>query len=176
MENQDNPRAESHITYDPSTSALRVPTDSAPSINFHYETQEDKNRERVVQSFRLDPLDPYKYYHINTTLNTLRAIISIQQPKLKTIYKSSKVTVQAISSSSKETYLPILSSSEITKYKIEGYKGLHLGAIQIGLQNLFLAGKDVTCFVAIMDTRWQTFEKALITTVEAGLNQSHIVL
>lgn len=60
--------------------------------------------------------------------------------------------------------------------KIQEYKGLHLGAIQIGLQPLFLAGKDVTCFIAILDTRWQTFEKALITVVDAGLNQCHIVL
>ena len=61
-------------------------------------------------------------------------------------------------------------------YRREWCKGLHLGAIQIGLQPLFPAGKDVTCFVAILDTRWQTFEKALITVVEAGLNQGHIVL
>ena len=45
-----------------------------------------------------------------------------------------------------------------------------------GLQPFFLAGKDVTCFVVILDTRWQTFENALITVVEAGLNQDHIVL
>lgn len=144
-------------------------TDSAPSITFYYETQEDENRERAVQSFRLDPLDLYKYYHINTTLSTLRAIISIRQPKLKTIYKSLEITVQAISSS-KETYLPIISSNEVTRYKIQGYRGLHLGVIQIGLQHLFLARKDVTCFIAILDTRWQTFEKALITAVDAGLN------
>ena len=41
---------------------------------------------------------------------------------------------------------------------------------------MFLAGKDITCFIAILDTRWQTFEKALITAIEAGLNQSHVVL
>ena len=41
---------------------------------------------------------------------------------------------------------------------------------------MFLAGKDVTCFIAILDTRWKTFEKALITIVEAGLNQGHVVL
>lgn len=103
-----------------SSSAIRVPTDSLPSINFHYETQENKNREIAVQSFKLDPLDPYIYYHINTTLNSLRAIISIRQPKLKSIYKSSKITVQTISSSSKETYLPILSLLEVTRYKREG--------------------------------------------------------
>lgn len=41
---------------------------------------------------------------------------------------------------------------------------------------MFLTGKNVTCFVAILDTRWQTFEKALITTIEAGLNMGHIIL
>ena len=106
----------------------------------------------------------------------MRAIIPNKQPKLKSIYKSSKIIFQAISSNSKETYLPILSSPDIIRYRREGYKGLHLRAIQIGLQPLFLTGKNVTCFVAILDTRWQTFENALITVVEAGLNQGHIVL
>lgn len=94
-----------------------MPTDNSPSINFYYETQEDDNRERTIQSFRLDPLDLYRYYHVNTTLNSLRAIIPIKQPKLKTIYKSSEITVQAISSSLKETYLPILSLPETTKHR-----------------------------------------------------------
>ena len=56
------------------------------------------------------------------------------------------------------------------------YKLLHLEAIQVGLQPLFLVGKDVTCFIAILDTGRQTFEKALITTVKARLNQGHIIL
>ena len=51
---------------------------------------------------------------------------------------------------------------------IEGYKGLHLGAIRLRIQPLFLIGKNVTCFLAIFDTRWQTFEKALISTVKVG--------
>jgi len=177
MENQNSNRSTNQpISDQASTTAIRVPTDSSPSINFHYETQEDESSERAVQSFRLDPLDPYRYYHISPTLNQLRAIIPIRQPKLKTIYKSSEITVQSISSSSKQTYLPIISTNEVTRYKLQGYKGLHLGAIQIGIQPLFLAGKDITCFIAILDTRWQTFEKALITAVEAGLNQGHVVL
>ncbi|KAK9208675.1 hypothetical protein WN944_001035 [Citrus x changshan-huyou] len=51
-----------------------------------------------------------------------------------------------------------------------------LATLKVGLQPLFLAGKDVTCFIVILDTRWQTFEKALITAIKAGLNQGHIVL
>ena len=51
MENQNNSRPESHITSYPTTLALRVPSDNAPSINFHYETQEGENRERAIQSF-----------------------------------------------------------------------------------------------------------------------------
>ena len=155
MENQNSSRSGNQpISDQASTSAIRVPTDSSPSINFQYETQEDESSERAVQSFRLDPLDPYRYYHISPTLNQLRAIIPIRQPKIKTIYKSSEITVQSVSSSSKETYLPIISTNEVTRYKLQGYKGLHLGAIQIGIQPLFLAGKDITCFIAILDTRW----------------------
>ena len=177
METQNSNRSGNQpISDQPSTSAIRVPTDSSPSINFHYETQEDESSERAIQSFRLDPLDPYRYYHISHILNHLRAIIPIRQPKLKTIYKSSEITVQSISFSSKEMYLPIISTNEVTRYKLQGYKGLHLGAIQIGIQPLFLAGKDITCFIVILDTRWQSFEKALIITIEAGLNQVHVVL
>lgn len=58
---------------------------------------------------------------------------------------------------------------------IEGYRGLHLGAIRLRIQPLFLAGKNVTCFLAILDPRWQTFGKALISAVEVGLNQGHVV-
>ena len=58
MENPNNPRPESQTTFDPSSLAILVPTASSPSINFYYETQEDDNRERTIQSFRLDPLDP----------------------------------------------------------------------------------------------------------------------
>lgn len=119
MENQNSSRPETQPISYYSSSAIRVPTDSLPSINFHYETQENDNRE-ISDQFRLDPLDPYKYYHINTTLNSLRSIISIRQPKLKSIYKSSKITVQTISSISKETYLHILSFLEVTRYKREG--------------------------------------------------------
>lgn len=130
MENQNSNRSGNQsISDQPCTSAIRIPTDSSPSINFHYETQEDESREKAVQSFRLDPLYPYRYYHISPTLNHLRAIIPIRQPKLKTIYKSSEITVQSISSSSKETYLPIISTNEVTRYKMQGYKGLHLRAI-----------------------------------------------
>ena len=130
MESQNSNRsANQPISDQPSTSAIRVPSESSPSINFHYKTQDDESSERVVQSFRLDPLDPYRYYHISSTLNSLRAIIPIRQPKLKTIYKSSEIIVQSIFSSSKETYLPIISNNEVTRYKLQGYKGLHLGAI-----------------------------------------------
>ena len=130
MENPNSPGVETQPTSNAPSSIAWLPRNSSPFINFHFETQENENRERVVQSFRLYPLDPYIYYHVNTTLNHLRAIIPIRQPKLKSIYKSSKITVQAISSSSKETYLPILSSPEIIRYRREWYKGLHLGAIQ----------------------------------------------
>lgn len=58
----------------------------------------------------------------------------------------------------------------------EGYNRLHLGAISLGIQPLFLASKNVTCFLAILDTGWQTFEKALISAVEVGLNEGHVVV
>ena len=53
---------------------------------------------------------------------------------------------------------------------------MHLGAIRLGIQPLFIAGKNITCLLAILETRWQTFEKALISAVEAGLNQGHVVI
>ena len=88
MENLNSPGVETQPTFDASSSVARLPRSSSPFVNFHFETQEDENRERAVQSFRLDPLNPYKYYHVNTTLNSLKAIIPIRQPKLKIIDKS----------------------------------------------------------------------------------------
>lgn len=58
MENPNNPISESQTIFYPSSSAIRVPIDSSLSINFHFETQEDENKERVIQSFTLDLLDP----------------------------------------------------------------------------------------------------------------------
>lgn len=54
--------------------------------------------------------------------------------------------------------------------------GLHLRAIRIGLQPLFLGGKNVTCFLVILNARWQTLEKVLISVVEVGLNQGHAIV
>ena len=53
---------------------------------------------------------------------------------------------------------------------------MRLGAIRLGIQPLFLAGKNITYLLAILETRWQTFEKALTSAVEAGLNQGHVVV
>ena len=43
METQNSNRSSNQpISDQPSTSAIRVPTDSSPSVNFHYETQDDE--------------------------------------------------------------------------------------------------------------------------------------
>ena len=148
---------------------------NSPIVNIHFETQEETNQ-KAIQPFRLDPLNPYKFYDVNTLISSIKSVVPFHQPKLKSVYKSSEVAVQSISSSSKETYLPILSLQDIKRYRNERYKRLHLGVIRLGIQPLFLRGKNVTCFLAILDIRWQTFEKALTSAVEVGLNQRYIVV
>lgn len=58
----------------------------------------------------------------------------------------------------------------------KGCKRLHLGSIRIELQPLFLGGKNVICFTLIFDTRWQLSEKTLISAMEVGLNQEHVII
>lgn len=107
---------------------------------------------------------------------TLKSIIPTRQRKLTAVYQSSTVAIQTVSSSNKEEYLSIFSDSDVRKYREQGYRGLHLGAIRLGLQPTFLVGKNVTCFLALLDTRWNNFENALITAVEVGLHNGHVII
>ena len=99
------------------TSCMEASTSSSlnnksPIVNFHFETQEETNQ-KAIQPLRLDPLNPYKFYDVNTLISSIKSVVPFHQPKLKSVYKSSEVAVQSISSSSKETYFPILSLQEI---------------------------------------------------------------
>lgn len=53
---------------------------------------------------------------------------------------------------------------------------MHIEVIRLGLQPIFMAEKNVTCLLALLDTRCNTFGEALITMVEAGLNNGHVTL
>ena len=174
MDNQNIAKSEAQISsMEASTSSFL--SNNSHNVNFHFKTQKETNQ-KTIQCLKLNPLNPYKFYNVNTLISSIKSVVPFRQPKLKSVYKSSEVVVQSISSSSKETYLHVLSSQDMKRYRIEGYKELHLGAIKLGIQPLFLAGKSVTYFLAILDTRWQTFEKALISAIEVRLNQGNVVV
>ena len=131
---------------------------NSPTVNFHFETEE-KTNQKAIQPFKLDPLNPYKLYDVKTIISSIKSVVPIRQPKLKSVYKSSEVAVQSISTSSKETYF--LFSLHRTSRDI-GLKHIE-DCILVQLDwesNLyFLQKKNVTCFLTILDIRWQTFER-----------------
>lgn len=89
-------------------------TNNSPVLNIHFETQEEITQ-KAIQPLKLDPLNPYKFYDVNTLISSIKFIVLFCQPKLKSVYKSSEVVVQSISSRSKETYLLILSPQDIKR-------------------------------------------------------------
>lgn len=105
----------------------------------------------------------------------IKFVVTIKQHKLKFVYKSSKVLYNLFPLV-QETYLLILSPQNIKRYRNKGYKGFYPDAIKVKLQLLFLRGKNVICFLAILNIKWQTFEKALLLVVEVGLNQGHVII
>lgn len=47
---------------------------------------------------------------------------------------------------------------------------------KLGLQLIFLTRKNVTCLVALLDTRQKKFDDAFVTIAEVGLHNGYVVI
>lgn len=86
MDNQDITQFGIH------TSSMGAPSPSFSSnshsskINFHFETQEENNQ-KSIQSFKVDLLNPYKFYDVNTLVSSIKGIVTFRQHNLNLFIK-----------------------------------------------------------------------------------------
>ena len=83
MDNQNITKSGEHTSSMEVSSSFSL-NNNSPIVNFHFKTQEEINQ-KAIQPLRLDPLNHYKSYDVNTLISSIKHVVPFRQPKLKSV-------------------------------------------------------------------------------------------
>ncbi|KAK8515574.1 hypothetical protein V6N12_075610 [Hibiscus sabdariffa] len=155
----------------------KLKSHSSKKISSLYEVEYSEDKK--VQPTHLPVINPYLAYQKPSTswIRNIRSLIHSPPKTVKEYVQSSSFDKHYITGLAAEQFVTLEIPSEFPKGWIEaGYSHIHFGAVRLALNYHGSDGKAVVARIALLDTRYLTYQDACIGTVEATMNNGLVMV
>lgn len=126
-------------------------------------------------------LNPYKVFELNKESFSVKSIKKLFSAKTPTVFEecvqSSSCAQNEIYSGPQETFVPLEFPTGLhLQWLQDGYTHIHIGATKITRTFHGRHGQEVTGNLAILDTRYLTYNQAVIGTAQITMNAGAVFL
>ncbi|KAK9032333.1 hypothetical protein V6N11_056604 [Hibiscus sabdariffa] len=155
----------------------KLKSHSSKKISSLYEIEYSEDKK--VQPTHLPVINPYLAYQKPSTswIRNIRSLIHSPPKTVKEYVQSSSFDKHYITGLAAEQFVTLEIPSEFPKGWIDaGYSHIHFGAVRLALNYHGSDGKAVVARIALLDTRYLTYQDACIGTVEATMNSGLVMV
>ncbi|KAK8997169.1 hypothetical protein V6N11_020653 [Hibiscus sabdariffa] len=155
----------------------KLKSHSSKKISSLYEVEYSEDKK--IQPTHLPVIKPYLAYQKPSTsgIRNIRSLIHSPPKTVKEYVQSSSFDKHYITGLAAEQFVTLEIPSEFPKGWIDaGYSHIHFGAVRLALNYHGSDGKAVVARIALLDTRYLTYQDACIGTVEATMNNGLVMV
>ncbi|KAK9010362.1 hypothetical protein V6N11_036873 [Hibiscus sabdariffa] len=155
----------------------KLKSHSSKKISSLYEVEYSEDKK--IQPTHLPVINPYLAYQKPSTswIHNIRSLIHSPPKTVKEYVQSSSFDKHYITGLAAEQFVTLEIPSEFPKGWIDaGYSHIHFGAVRLALNYHGSDGKAVVARIALLDTRYLTYQDACIGTVEASMNNGLVMV